>query len=107
MINYEKYLLDKDGNHYSKSFSDLLYRYIERNFKSQIQSQYLENIRTHYLKNEELDIQVLLDAYQYASNVSYELYDEEDEIEDLPSYQTLEQERYNDRTVSQLEENEN
>lgn len=31
---------------------------------------------------------------------------EEDEIENLPSYETLEQERYNDRTVSQLEENE-
>jgi replication factor A1 len=31
---------------------------------------------------------------------------EEDEIENLPSYETLEQDRYNDRTVSQLEENE-
>lgn len=85
LMSYEKYLLDEDGKHYSQSFSDLLYRYIERNFNSQIQSQYLENIRTHYLKNEELDIQVLLDAYQYASNVSYELYDEEDEIEDYKS----------------------
>ena len=82
LIAYEKYLVDEDGKHYSKSFSDLLYRYLERNFDSQIQSQYLENIRTHYLKNEELDIEILLDSYKYASNVSYELYDEEDEIED-------------------------
>lgn len=82
LISYEKYLVDEDGNHYSKSFSDLLYRYLERNFNSQIQSKYLENIRTHFLKNEELDIQVLLDSYQYASDVSYKLYDEEDEIED-------------------------
>ena len=82
LMNYEKYLLDEDGNHYSKSFNDLLYRYFKRNFDSQIQSKYLENIRTHYLKNETLDIEVLLDTYQYAANVSYELYDEEDELED-------------------------
>jgi len=82
LINYEKYLLDKDGKHYSKSFNDLLYRYIERNFDSQIQSQYLENLRTHYLKNETFDVEVLLDAYKLASEVAYELYDEEDEIED-------------------------
>ncbi|MBR0471286.1 MAG: replication protein A [Methanosphaera sp.] len=31
---------------------------------------------------------------------------EEDEITNLPSYQQLEQDRYNDRTISQLEENE-
>ena len=31
---------------------------------------------------------------------------EENEIENLPSYQELEQDRYNDRTISQLEENE-
>ena len=82
LIAYEKYLLDEDGNHYSKSFNDLLYRYLERNFNSQIQAQYLENIRTYYLKNETFDVEVLLDAYQYAAEVSYELYDEEDEIED-------------------------
>ncbi|RAP45654.1 MAG: hypothetical protein BZ135_05575 [Methanosphaera sp. rholeuAM6] len=31
---------------------------------------------------------------------------EESEIENLPSYESLEQDRYNDRTISQLEENE-
>lgn len=31
---------------------------------------------------------------------------EEDELSELPSYETLEQERYNDRTISQLEEGE-
>lgn len=82
LISYEKYLLNEDGKHYSKTFNDLLYRYIERNFESQIQSQYLENIRTHYLKNETFDVEVLLDAYKEASEVAYELYDEEDEIED-------------------------
>lgn len=85
LISYEKYLLDGNGKHYSKSFSDLLYRYLERDFNSKIQSQYLENIRTYYLKNEDLDIQLLLDAYQYASQVSYELYNGADEIEDYKS----------------------
>lgn len=82
LISYEKYLLDENGKHYSKSFDDLLYRYIERNFDSQIQSKYLENIRVHYLKNEELDIEILLDTYKRASNVSYNLYNDEDEFED-------------------------
>lgn len=85
LISYEKYLLDGNGKHYSKSFSDLLYRYLERDFNSKIQSQYLENIRTYYLKNEDLDIQLLLDTYQYASQVSYELYNGADEIEDYKS----------------------
>lgn len=31
---------------------------------------------------------------------------EDDEIENLPSYESLEEDRYNDRTISQLEENE-
>ena len=44
--------------------------------------QCVENIRTHYLKNETFDVEVLLDAYKEASEVAYELYDEEDEIED-------------------------
>lgn len=82
LMSYEKYLLDANGKHYSKSFSDLLYRYIERTFNSKIQSQYIENIRINYLKTEELDIQLLLDVYQESYRVAYELYDEEDEIED-------------------------
>lgn len=82
LISYEKYLVDENGKHYSKSFSDLLYRYIERTFNSKIQSQYIENIRTNYLKTENLDIQILLDVYQNAYEVAYNLYDDEDEIDD-------------------------
>lgn len=86
LMSYEKYLVDENGNHYSKSFNDLLYRYIERTFNSKIQSQYIENIRTNYLKTETLDIQMLVDVYRDAYRVAYNLYNEDDEIED---YKTM------------------
>lgn len=71
LISYEYYLRDKNGKEYSKNTEDLIYRYFERNFESQIQSIYLTNIQTYFLENENLSIQALLDEYNYLTQASY------------------------------------
>ena len=71
MISYEYYLRDENGKEYSKNTEDLIYRYFERNFESQIQSIYLTNIQTYFLENENLSIQALLDEYNYLTQASY------------------------------------
>lgn len=83
LIDYEKYLRDEDGDEYSKNTADLLYRYFERNFTSQIKSQYLENIRTYYLKNiQTYNIELLNTEFAKLTKASYNKYNDEDEVED-------------------------
>ena len=74
LINYEYYLRDENGNEYSKNKNDLIYRYFERTYDSQIQSQYLTNIRDYYLENENLSIQLLLDEFNRLYTNSYNSY---------------------------------
>ncbi len=64
LISYEYYLRDENNKPYNTITNDLIYRYFERNFVSQIKSQYLANIRTYYLKTETLSIQELTDTYK-------------------------------------------
>lgn len=71
LISYEYYLRDENGKEYSKNTEDLIYRYFERNFESQIQSIYLTNIQTYFLENENLSIQALLDEYNYLTQAGY------------------------------------
>lgn len=63
LLNYEYYLRDSNGKAYSKNFDDMLYRYFSRAFDGVIQSQYLTNIQTYFLKNETLSTQALVNAY--------------------------------------------
>ena len=74
LISYEYYLRDENGKKYDTATENLLNRYFERTFKSQIQSQYLENIRTEYLKNEVLSISLLEQEYAYLSTLNYNKY---------------------------------
>ena len=76
LLDYEHYLRDENGKEYSKNTNDLVYRYIERNFDSEIQSQYLENVRTEYLKKEEtsLSINLLLNEFNELYTKSYNKY---------------------------------
>ncbi len=85
LISYEYYLRDENGKAYNTVTSDLIYRYFERYFESEIQSQYLENIRTYYLENEELSIELLIETFQKMVNISYEKYadDEDSYIDDI------------------------
>ena len=85
LMEYEYYLRDANNKPYSKAQSDLIYRYIERNFNSQIQSLYLTNISNYYLEHEDLSIELLLEEYQNLSKISYNLYNSKDEEEDYKS----------------------
>lgn len=74
LIEYEYYLRDENNKPYSKTTNDLIYRYIERTFNSQLQSQYIENIRIDYLKKDNLNIDLLVKEYNYLANVNYNTY---------------------------------
>lgn len=74
LIDYEFYLRDSNGKPYNTVTSDLIYRYFQRTYESQIKSQYLTNIRTYYLENQELSISALEAKYKYLANVSYNSY---------------------------------
>lgn len=74
LINYEYYLRDANGKKYDTVTENLLNRYFKRTFDSQIQSQYLENIRVEYLKNENLSINLLEEEYSYLATLNYNSY---------------------------------
>ncbi|MFQ6752378.1 MAG: hypothetical protein ACLRFL_02285 [Clostridia bacterium] len=76
LIEYERYLRD-NGKAYNQETNDLIYRFIERTFESEIKSLYLENIRTHYLKTERLSMNKLITKYNAMVNKSYIMYDED------------------------------
>ena len=74
LIDYEYYLRDENGNKYNTNTHDLLIRFIRRNLDSQIESQYLENIRTDYLVNENLSINELIEEFKDLVLISYDKY---------------------------------
>ncbi len=74
LIDYEYYLRDKNNKPYSKTTEDLITRYIKRSFESDIKSQYLENIRTEYLKTENLSIELLEESFEKMIAKSYDKY---------------------------------
>jgi len=74
LINYEYYLRDENGKKYDTVSENLFDRYFKRTFDSQIQSQYLENIRIDYLKNETLSINLLEEEYAYLATLNYNAY---------------------------------
>ena len=82
LMEYERYLRDENGKAYSKNTNDLLYRYFERNFDSQIKSQYLENVRVEYLKDDEtsLSIDLLLDKFNEMYTISYNTYNNRESV---------------------------
>ena len=74
LIDYEYHLRDENGNKYNTNTHDLLIRFIRRNLDSQIESQYLENIRTDYLVNENLSINELIEEFKDLVLISYDKY---------------------------------
>jgi len=75
LINYEQYLLDDNGRHFNKVENDLICRYLQRSFESQIQNQYLENVRTDYLeKPKSLSTTKLLEKFDEKMVSSYSQY---------------------------------
>lgn len=74
LTNYEYYLRDENGNKYNTNTHDLLIRFIKRNLDSQIESQYLENIRVDYLINEDLSVNELVEEFREMLEISYVTY---------------------------------
>lgn len=74
LIAYEYYLRDENGKQYSKTNDDLIYRYIMRTYESELKSQYIDNIRTYYLKNEPLDIELIANEYNHLVTLNYNTY---------------------------------
>ncbi len=74
LMNYERYLRDANGKAYDKNTDNLIYRYFERIFNDQIKSQYLTNIRTEFLKTENLDLEKLTTRFKYLLRINNEKY---------------------------------
>ena len=52
LISYEYYLRDENGKEYNKVTDDLIKRYIERVYDSELQSAYIANIEQYYLEEQ-------------------------------------------------------
>ncbi|MBR1988800.1 MAG: SurA N-terminal domain-containing protein [Clostridia bacterium] len=67
IINNQYYLRDENGKPFSKETKDIIRRYFEDYFDSEIKSLYLENIRTDYLTKESktFDLNELIEEYDY------------------------------------------
>ena len=76
LINYEFYLRDANGKAYDKTTENLFTRYFERTYHNSIKSQYLENVRTHYLKNEELKISLIESNFKDLMDLNYSAYND-------------------------------
>lgn len=74
LISYEYYLRDVNGKKYDTTNEGLFTRYFERTFNDNIQSLYLENVRTYYLEHEELSIELLTSSYSKLAKISYDTY---------------------------------
>ena len=74
LLDYERYLLNDNGKPFNKVEKDLINRYFERTFTSQIQGQYLENVRTEYLENETLSITAIMEKFDSKMVSSYSQY---------------------------------
>ena len=70
----ERYLRDENGKKLNQKADAVLTRYIEKVYKDQIKSLYIENIKTNYQINESLSANELLSAYEFLYNSSAEKY---------------------------------
>lgn len=76
LIEYEYYLRDENGKKYSTKTNELIERYFEKSYNSQLQSQYLENVRNEYLNNETLSIEFLKKEFIDSVDYSYAKYNQ-------------------------------
>lgn len=67
LISYEYYLRDENGKAYNTKTADLIKRYIERMYDSEIESAYIANVEEYYLKEQselqKLTVDKLINKY--------------------------------------------
>ena len=74
LIDYEFYLRDSKGKKFDKTTENLITRYIERTFDDKIKSQYVDNMRVHYLENTQLSINDLTNEFSYLLDLDFDKY---------------------------------
>ena len=73
LINYEYYLRE-DGKRLSTNQEDLLYRFVERTYQSQLESAYITKVNTVYLKTETLSNESITNAFKAMYQSDYAKY---------------------------------
>ena len=73
LINYEYYLRE-DGKRLSTNQEDLLYRFVERTYQSQLESAYITKINTVYLQTETLSNDSITNAFKAMYQSDYAKY---------------------------------
>ena len=80
LINYEYYLRE-DGKRLSTYSQDLLYRFVERAYESQLESAYITKVNTVYLQNETLSNESVIKAFKALYESDYAKY-----VNDIDAY---------------------
>ena len=80
LINYEYYLRE-DGKRLSTNQEDLLHRFVERTYQTQLENAYITKVNTVYLKNEALSNESIINAFKAMYESDYAKY-----ANDLTSY---------------------
>lgn len=73
LINYEYYLRE-NGKRLSTNYNDLLYRFVERTFDSQLSNAYITRVNTVYLQNEVLSNDSIINAFKAMYESDYAKY---------------------------------
>ncbi len=76
LINYEYYLRE-DGKKLSTNQEDLLYRFVERVYTSQLESAYITKVNTVYLESENLSNNSLINAFKANYERDFAKYDKD------------------------------
>ena len=74
LIEYEYYLRE-NGKKLSTSQEDLLFRFVERSYESQLESAYLTKVNNVYLQQETLSNESIIDAFKALYESDYAKYD--------------------------------
>ena len=82
LINYEYYLRE-NGERLSTKQYDLIYRFVERSYESQLESAYITKVNSYYLANETLSNESVVNAFK----AMYES-DREKYVNDAETYNT-------------------
>lgn len=76
LINYEYYLRE-DGKRLSTNQKDVLIRYIERTFTSELESAYISKVSNVYMQEEQLSNESIINAYRALYESDYARYNKD------------------------------
>lgn len=79
LLNYEYYMRE-NGKKLSTNQEDLLFRYVQRTYESELESAYITKVNTVYLENETLSNESVINAYKamYESDFAKYVNDSDD-----------------------------